>query len=268
MTKAEIFRFDPFLYKTSLKSEHEVVLKDGEKTIYRLVKGDSELDIRKQRDKVTPIRFEVTNYEMVITDETVKRFLKSRGDFGTLIKVFDPLEESKKELEEQTNTIELLGKVASFDDDKVRQVGYVLFGNEAINFMREGNLSALKGKIIQKATSDPDTISKVIENKNNLSKLNTALLIAKGIFEVSVDEREVTWGDNGARIFSVPNGVSALDGLVEFFKTPEGREVNKEAGLRLQTKAASNASKKAEAETDAEDTEEAPARRGRPAANN
>lgn len=263
MAQAEIFRFDPFLYKTSLKSEHEVELENGEKTIYRLVKGDSELDIRKQREKVDPIRFEVTNYEMVISDETTQRFLKSRGDFGSLITVFDPLAESKKHLEEQTNTIELLGTVASLDDDKVRQIGYVLFGNEAIGFMREGNLAALKGKIIQKATTDPDTISKVIKNKDNNSKLNTALLIAKGIFEVSVDEREVLWGDNQVRVFSVPNGVSALDGLVEYFKTVEGREVIKEAGLRLQALASGNASKKVD--TDDETEDETPVRKaGRP----
>lgn len=58
-----------------------------------------------------------------------------------------------------------------------------------------------------------------------------------------------------------------MEGLVEYFKTSEGREVKKEAGLRLETKASTNASKKAEVKDD-EDTDEAPVRRaGRQATN-
>src|SRR5699024_2970745 len=97
--------------------------------------------------------------------------------------------------------------------------------------------------------------------KSNADALFAGMLIASGIFNVSVDEREVTWGDNDSRIYSVPNGVSALEGLVEFFKTTEGREVKKEASLRVEKKATSNATKKADNDDDA------PKKAGRPAAN-
>lgn len=257
------------LLRMYMSPKHEVRKEDGTKVTYRLIKGDSELEMKKQPENVET-RSPYLGQKIFTTDDvTEQKFIESKSYYGTKITHYDPLANSKKELEEQTNSINLLGEVASLDDDKIRQVGYVLFGRESLQYLKEGNFAGLKGKVLKEAALNPEGVSKVLNEKSNADALFAGMLIASEIFNVSVDEREVMWGDNGSRIYSVPNGVSALEGLVEYFKTAEGREVKKEAGLRLQTKASANASKKNEAdEDDNEDTTDAPVRKaGRPAAN-
>lgn len=263
------YLIDDSLLRMYLSPKHEVRLKDGTKVTYRLIKGDSELELKKQSEKVETRSIYLGQKIFTTDDVTEQKFIESKPYYGTKIKLHDPLANSRRELEEQTNSINLLGEVSSMEDDKIRQVGYVLFGREALQYLKEGNFAGLKGKILKEAALNPEAVSGVINDKSNADALFAGMLIASEIFNVSVDEREVSWGDNGSRIYSVPNGVSALEGLVEYFKTTEGREVKKEAGLRLQTKASAKASKKVEVdEDDNEDTTEAPVRKaGRPAAN-
>lgn len=261
------YLIDDSLLRMYMSPKHEVRKSDGTKVTYRLIKGDSELEFKKQPEKAETKSIYLGQKIFTTDDVTEQKFIESKPYYGTKIKLHDPLENSRKELEEQTNSINLLGEVASLEDDKIRQVGYVLFGREALQYLKEGNFAGLKGKILKEAALNPEGVSNVINDKSNADALFAGLLIASGILDVSVDEREVTWGDNGSRVYSVPNGVSALEGLVEYFKTSEGREVKKEAGLRLETKASTNASKKAEVKDD-EDTDEAPVRRaGRQATN-
>lgn len=240
----KIYRFIPFLVRTLLKAQHEVVLEDGTKTIYRLVKGDSELDIRKQRKDAEEIRLEVVGYEMVVEDATTQKFLESRPDFGTNITLYDPIAENNKKLEANKKSINLLKEVLSFDKDKILQVGYVLFGRESLEDVKKGDVDGLQNKILAYGQENPEKLAEVVDDKANADTLFAGLLIATGIFVVSVDERKITWGDNGSLVISVPNGVSALQGLVEHFASEDGREVKKEAGMRLENKSKTNAVKK------------------------
>lgn len=254
------YLIDDSLLRMYMSPKHEVKLKDGSRVMYRLIKGDSELEMKKQPEKAET-RSIYLGQKIFTTDDTAEqKFIESRGDFGRKIKVHDPLANSKKELEEQTNSINLLGEVATMEDDKIRQVGYVLFGREALTYLKDKNFAGLKGKVLKEAALNPEAVSAVINDKDNADALFAAYLVASGVFEVSVDEREVLWGDNQSRVYSVPNGVSALEGLVEYFKTTEGREVKKEASMRIEKKATSNAAKKV-----AED-DDAPKKPGRPAA--
>lgn len=250
---SKIFRFTPALYNTTLKGEHEITINENGKkvkTTYRLVKGDSELDVRKQRKDAEVVRFEVVGHEMVIEDETIQRFLESRPDFGRNITVFDPVAESQKKLEATRNSVNLLRNIIEFDRNKTIQVGYVLFRREALNDIKDGNIENLQNKILAKAQSEPEVVSEIINDKKNSDKLFAGLLIASGIFEVSIDERYVSWGDNGSVVVNVPTGVSALDALTDYLLSKEGKEVKQEAGLRLENKATAGktSSRKAKAE--------------------
>ena len=255
------------LLRMYMSPKHEVVKADGTRVTYRLIKGDSELELKKQPENAQTETIYLGQRIFSTDNTTWQKFIESKPYYGKKITHYDPLANAKKELEEQTNSINLLSEVSSLEDDKLRQVGYVLFGREALQYLKEGNFAGLKGKVLKEAALNPEAVSKVINDKSNADALFAGMLIATGIFEVSVDEREVTWGDNGSRVYSVPNGVSVLEGLLEYFKTTEGREVKKEASLRVEKKATSNASRKVETEDGTEDTEEAPVRRGRPAVN-
>lgn len=257
------YLIDDSLLRMYMSPKHEVTKDDGTKVTYRLIKGDSELEMKKQPEKVDTRTIYLGQRIFTTDDVTEQKFIESKPYYGKKIKHYDPLANSKKELEEQTNSINLLGEVATMEDDKIRQVGYVLFGREALTYLKEKNFAGLKGKVLKEAALNPDAVSAVINDKDNADALFAAYLVASGVFEVSVDEREVMWGDNQSRVYSVPNGVSALEGLVEYFKTTEGREVKKEASMRIEKKATSNAAKKV-AEDEPED--DAPKKAGRPAA--
>lgn len=252
------YLIDDSLLRMYMSPKHEVTKDDGTKVTYRLIKGDSELEVKKQPEKVETKSIYLGQKIYTTDDVTEQKFIESKPYYGKKIKHHDPLANSRKELEEQTNSINLLGEVATMEDDKIRQVGYVLFGREALTYLKEKNFAGLKGKVLKEAALNPEAVSAVINDKDNADALFAAYLVASGVFEVSVDEREVVWGDNQSRVYSVPNGVSALEGLVEYFKTTEGREVKKEASLRVEKKATSNAAKKA-------DDDDAPKKPGRPA---
>ena len=254
------YLIDDSLLRMYMSPKHEVTKGDGTKVTYRLIKGDSELEVKKQPEKVETKSIYLGQKIFTTDDVIEQKFIESKPYYGKKIKLHDPLANSRKELEDQTNSINLLGEVATMEDDKIRQVGYVLFGREALTYLKDKNFAGLKGKVLKEAALNPEAVSAVINDKDNADALFAAYLVASGVFEVSVDEREVVWGDNQSRVYSVPNGVSALEGLVEYFKTTEGREVKKEASMRIEKKATSNAAKKV-----AED-DDAPKKPGRPAA--
>lgn len=250
MSDAKIYRFSKELFNMTLKSSHEVVVEENGKkvkTTYRLVEGDSELDIRKQRKDAEPIRFNVASLEMVVEDETIQRFLESRPDFGKNIKMYDPIEESKKALKNTEKSINLLKTIVVFENDKIIELGYALFGREALEDVKDGNIAHLTNKILAKAQEDPEYVDNLLNDSKNKERLFASLLIGKGIFEVSIDERYVNWGDNGALVLSVPNGLTALDALTEYLISKEGVEVKKEAGARLEKSITATATAKPKA---------------------
>lgn len=263
------YTIDNSLLRMYLSPKHEVKREDGTRVTYRLIKGDSELEMKKQPENAETQRIFLGQKIYTTDDVTIQKFIESKHYYGTKIKHYDPLENSKKELEEQTNSINLLGRVASLDDAEMRQLGYVLFGREAMEHLKKGDFAGLKGKVLKETALNPEGVSKLLDDPKKADAFFAGYLVTSGILEISVDEREVFWADNKARIYAVPNGVSALEGLVEYFKTSEGREVKKEAGLRLQNKATASASKKVESENEqADDVEEAPVKRaGRPPVN-
>ena len=259
------YLIDDSLLRMYMSPKHEVK-KDGKTVMYRLIQGDSELELKKQPENADTRTIYFGQKIFTTDDATEQQFIESKPYYGTKIKHYDPLAESTKRVADKKKTVNLLKEVVGFDDDKIRTVGYRLFGRTALEYMKEGNLNALHDELIDYAGENPELMQLKIDDKENAEALYAAFLVASGVLEVSIDDREVVWGDNQSRVFSVPNGVSALDGLVEFFKTSEGREVKKEASLRVEKKAGENASKKVDADDEKED--ETPARKaGRPAVN-
>lgn len=261
------YLIDDNLLRMYMSPKHEVK-KDGKTVMYRLIQGDSELELKKQPENAETRTIYFGQKIFTTDDLTEQQFIESKPYYGTKIKHYDPLAETTKRVAEKKKTVNLLKEVIGFDDDKIRTVGYRLFGRTALEYIKEGNLNGLHDELIDYAGENPEVMQLKIDDKENAEALYAAFLVASGVLEVSIDDRHVVWGDNQSRVYSVPNGTSALDGLVEYFKTAEGREVKKEASLRVEKKAGENASKKVEVdEDDSEYATETPARRGRPATN-
>ena len=227
-----------------LSPKHEVTLEDGSIVTYRLVEGDSELNQKKQSENAVPRSFYVGQRLVNTEDVTLQKFIESRKDFGSRITVYDPVSINKEKLAEKKKSISLLKDVALFDKAKILEVGYVLFGREALELIKLGDIDGLHDKIIEFAGNDPDKANEIINDKNNVETLFAGYLIASGILNISIDEKYITWADNGTTVYTVPNGVTALDGLVDYFQTTEGKEVKKEASTRMARKTAKKAAEK------------------------
>lgn len=229
------YLIDKELLRTFLSPKHEVT-KNGVTTMYRLIEGDSELDMKKQRLGGSPKVIFLGQRVFSTDDETIQRFIESKPYFGTKITIYDPVSENKKNHEEKVRSIELLKKVASFTKEKILEIGYALFGRMSLDYIKNGDMNGLHNEIIDEAGNNPERVNELLEDKSNKHRLYAGYLIATGVFDVSIDDRYINWGHNGSQVYVVPNGISPVDGLAEFFQTSEGSEVKKEASMILEKK--------------------------------
>lgn len=225
---------DPYLVGIYLSPIHTVTIK-GYTTQYRLIEGDSELDIKKQRMGGNTREIYIGQRVFSTEDETLQRFIESKPYFGDKIKEYDPIAENKKKLEAEKRSVSLLMKVTQFKRDKIMEAGYALFGREAMEYIRNEDISGLHSKIIHATANDFEKVDTILNNKDNSVRLFAGFLIASGIFEVTIDDRHIVWSDNQSKIYTAPQGVDILDGFVEYLQTKEGQEIKKEASIRLET---------------------------------
>lgn len=238
------YLFDKELTGMYMSPKHEVHTEDGNILTYRLIEGDSELDIKKQSVNASPKAPFIGQRLFSTEDLTLQKFIESKPYFGTRVTIYDPVALNSERLESKKKSISLLKEVASFERNKIMEIGYVLFGRQALDQIKVGDIDGLHDKIIEYVGNEPEQAHEVINNKNNAERLYAGFLIASNVFEVSVDERFVKWAHNGSTIYTVPNGLTVLDGLVDFFQTKEGKEVKKEASMKIENKSVKTASRK------------------------
>lgn len=236
----KIYQFDRSLVNMILKSEHEVKLENGSKEMWRLVKGDSELVKKKQSENSAPIRFKVTMEKMMITDPTIQRFIESKPNFGTKIKIYDQAEENKKALESVMANVNTVLKVSNLNNEELLGLGYQVFGQKALNMVKdEGSYDGLKMQLLAKANNEADVIEKLLDKEKNSSSTWWALAFAKGIIKEDQSGTKVSWGDNhgGAEIISVTVGMKPIDALTEYATTQEGATLKQMIGQKMVEKA-------------------------------
>ena len=238
------YLFDKELTGMYMSPKHEVHTEDGKIITYRLIEGDSELDIKKQSANAVPKAPFIGQRLFSTEDLTLQKFIESKPYFGTRISIYDPMALNSERLESKKKSISLLKEVASFERNKIMEVGYVLFGKQSLEQIKAGDIDGLHDKIIEFVGNEPEKADEVINNKNNAELLFAGFLIASGVFTISIDERYVKWAHNDAVVYTVPNGVQALEGLVDFFQTKEGKEVKKEASLNIESKSVKTSSRK------------------------
>lgn len=231
----KIYQFDRSLLNTFLKSEHEAE-EDGKKVTYRLVKGDSELNIKKQRDNAEPIRFRVVTNTMIVDDETTQKFLESRRDFGTKIKIYDKAKENKEALEGAISNMNTVLKVSNMKNEDLIGLGYQVLGQRALDMVKEeGNTDGLKMQLMAKANMEADKMEHLMDKEKNSSSTWWALAFAKGYIKEDQSGTEISWGDDhgGAKIISVTVGTKPIDALTEYAKTEEGAQVKQLIGQKM-----------------------------------
>ena len=256
--KTVIYLFDKSLVNMVLKPEHEVTLEDGTMETWRLVKGDSTLNIKKQRPNAVVNRFRVGTQKMVISDATTQKWLESKPYFGTKIKIYDQAEENKKQLESVMANVNTVLKVSNLNNEELLGLGYQVLGQKALNMVKdEGSYDGLKMQLLAKANNEADVVEKLLDKEKNSSSTWWALAFAKGIIKEDQSGTKVSWGDNHGRaeIISVTVGMKPIDALTEYATTQEGATLKQMIGQKMVEKAnATNA--KVITETAAEDEEE------------
>ena len=246
------YLIDQSILPMYMEASHEVVKEDGTVVTHRLVHGDSELDVKKQAANATPKIIFFGQRIYTTENKAEQQYIESSRWFATgRITEYDVVKINKEKLAGKKMSINLLKEVAAFDKKEIMQNGYVLFGRSAMDYIKSGDIDGLHDRIIEEAGNNPERVNEIISDKKNADTLYAGFLIASGVLEVSIDDRYVQWENNGGTVYTVPNGLTPLEGLVDYFQTNEGREVKKEAAARLEAKATKSKATSASAnETD------------------
>lgn len=234
--KSVIYMFDRTLVNMVLKPEHEVELENGTKETWRLVKGDSELNIKKQRANAVINRFRVATSKMVISDATTQKWLESKPYFGTKIKIYDQAEENKKALESVMANVNTVLKVSNLNNEELLGLGYQVFGQKALDMVKEeGTYDGLKMQLLAKANTEAESMEELLDKEKNSSSTWWALAFAKGYIKEDQSGTEITWGDKhgGAKIINVTVGVKPIDALTNYAATEEGASVKQLIGQKM-----------------------------------
>ena len=210
---------------------------DGNIEIIKLVKGTNEVRQSKQdknakeKDFLTGVPNKMVDgeaiYETEITDKAVLNYLQKRQEWGKYIYEYDPLAESKAKAAEIKKQVKTLMDVNNLEDEDLLKLGYVVFGNRALQFAKDNDYDGLKIELSAETQSDPDKIDKLLNDKSNGDRMMTGLAFAKGVIIETEAGNSVSWGDNKAKIVSVREGFTPIDAMIEFYKEVEGREVKK-----------------------------------------
>lgn len=235
----KIYQFDKSLLNTMLNAKHEGLDKDGKKITYRLVKGDSELNLKKQREKAEPLSFRVYNTIIPVDDSTTQEWLESKPYYGRLIKEYDPVAENQTKVQEVKDNLKTVMKVMELNNYDLLGLGYQLFGQNALDKVRKEkqDFSGLKIDVAAKANEDAALIEKLLSKENSTYTL-FGLAFAKGIIKEDESGTVISWGEEGgSKIMSVTPGVKPLTAIVEYSSTTEGATVKQLIGQRMTDKA-------------------------------
>lgn len=243
--KEKVYQFDKSLLNTMISPKHETVDKEGKKVTYRLVKGDAELNIKKQRDNAEPISFRVYNTIIPIKDKTTQEWLESKPWFGRLVKEYDPVSENQTKVQEVKDNLKTVMKVMELGNYELLGLGYQLFGQSALDKVKreKQDFSGLKIDIAAKANEDASMIEELL-SKENATYTLFGLAFAKGIIKEDESGTAISWGEeNGAKIMSVTPGVKPLKAIVEYSTTTEGATVKQLIGQRMTDEAVNKKAK-------------------------
>ncbi|MEI7488037.1 MAG: hypothetical protein WCJ72_11635 [Chryseobacterium sp.] len=230
----KIYQFDRSMLNLVLKPEHEAIV-DGKKVMYRLVKGDSELDIKKQREKAETIPFRINSSLMVVTDETIQKWLESKPYFGTKINIYDPVKENENSMQSVIDNVKTVIKVTELSNEGLLGLGYQVLGQRALDMVKENNdYNGLKLQLSAKANQDAKYIETLLDSEKNSTYSWFALAFAKGIIKENESGTLVSWGgENGTEIISVPLGKKPIEAMVEHSSTVEGATVKQLIGQKM-----------------------------------
>lgn len=247
----KIYQFDKSLLNTMISPKHETLDEKGEKVTYRLVKGDSELILKKQRDTAEPISFRVYNTIIPIKDLTTQKWLESKPWFGRLCKIYDPVTENKASVQNVMDNLKTVMKVMELSDYELLGLGYQEFGQRALDMVKSqnGDYSGLKLELSAIANTNPARIEERL-SENNGTYTWFGLAFAKNIIKEDESGTVISWGgENGAKIMTVVPGVKPLDAIVEFSTTTEGASVKQLIGQKMLNEVAEKESVKNSPET-------------------
>lgn len=226
-----IFKFAVDLIGLNMKPSYETTV-DKKKVTFRLVEGDSELNIKNQSESATPIYYKVNTQTQVETDETVIEWLENHPRFGKLITVFDPVKATEAKLLVIETELDIIDEVRGLSENDSLSLGYVLFGKDVLST----NPRVLKHDLIKAAMTDTAMVKDKMDKKQNSEELFVGLALATEVIKEADAGTVIKWSHNDARITSVTKGITPVQELVNYFKTTEGRIVQSEINTRVKEK--------------------------------
>jgi len=229
------YLFDKAYQRTYLSPRHEVKTDDGYVT-YRLVEGDTELELKKQGTrKVSETRIFVGSQLLSTDNVTWQKFIESKPGFGTKIKIYDPVAENEAKAEEATKDLKVMLEVTDLEQNELLSLAWNLFGRDAVIKAKEGDYAGIKLDVLGHTQKFPNEVKELLTDKTKNQKFEIGLAIAQGIIEDNATE--VRWGHNEVKIVSIPRDTTAVQAMVDFYKETEGRETRKQIQTMMKEKA-------------------------------
>lgn len=261
-----IVRFHQDLANTHFKSRFEKMEDDGSVKMIRLIEGSTEV-VESKQDKNARVKTFKTGavnvdidgqlyYQTEITDKSVLNFLKETEYWGGKIHEFNPIDESKQKSEAFKKTTQLLMEVAKMEKAELLAVGYARLGKAALQYGKDNDIEGLRLEVATEVQEGPEEMETVMGDWKNNEKLLIGTAMAKGIIVETEAGNNISWGHNKSKIVSVPEGVTPLDAMVDFFGEVEGREVKKQIFTKLTDSAKPKTTAKAAAKPAVEEVDE------------
>ncbi len=233
------YLFDKAFQRTYLSPRHQVKTKDGYVT-YRLIEGDTELEMKKQGNrKVTEIRPYIASRMFNTDNVTIQKFIESRPDFGTKIKIYDPVSENEAKEAEAKNDLMIMNDVLDLDKVELVSLAWNIFGKDVATKQAIEDYSGIRLDVLAFAQKEPAKVKELMADKSKNVKFEIGIAFAQGIIEDKATE--ITWsGEKGNRIITIPRDTTAIEALADFYKEPEGREVRRLVQTKLKEIGAKN----------------------------
>lgn len=191
----------------------------GIKIKYRYSEGEGTLIAKDQSKDAEKGYLYVGGLTVPVEDPLIQQFLELMIADGKNIKIYNPVKDAQDNLSKIKLVVRAMNIATDSDESDLVTIAYDLLGKAS----QKGSIEQVQELLYGIAAENPTSIIEAFENKeNNKNKYFVAEALAQGVLEEGFDGQNVLFAD-GKEMVVVGKGETALDAIVEYFNTKEGK---------------------------------------------
>lgn len=191
----------------------------GIKIRYRYSEGEGTLIAKDQSKDAEKGYLYVGGLTVPVEDPLIQQFLDLMIADGKNIKVYNPVKDAEDANSLIELTIDAMAMAKNAEDSDLLTVAYDVLGKSAL----QNSPQQVRQLLYAVGSENPKSLIDAFENKeNNKNKYFVAEALAQGVLEEGFDGQNVLFAD-GKEMVAVGKGETAMDAIVEYFNTKEGK---------------------------------------------